>query len=170
MHGTCRRARLQRSPRSARTRAALVVLPVALFGCSSMKDAEKAANDHCAREGKVAVIVERETAEHGGGFYDTATVTAVCVDPTQVVHTTDTFGVLALAEPGVKGALVLQVTSGSIADQAGIWRKDVIFEYRGMAIDTAAALRTAVLATPAGEKVTLKLHRDQREVRKIVQF
>jgi len=135
-----------------------------------MKDAEKGANEHCAREGKVAVIVERETAEHAGGFYDTAVVTAVCVDPAQVVHTTDAFGVLALAEPDIKGALVLQVTSGSIADQAGIFRKDVIFEYRGTPIDTAAALRTAVLSTPAGEKVVLRLRRGQREVRKILQF
>jgi putative serine protease PepD len=57
------------------------------------------------------------------------------------------------------GALVDQVTEGGAAEAAGIQSGDVIFEFAGQRVTSAADLTAMVRAQPAGAEVELKLIR-----------
>jgi len=142
---------------------------LALAGCDPMPRAERKAREYCAKQGKEAMVIERK---HTGNplIYQYATVKAACFDPSRVVHTGNAFGVELVAEIDVKGASVLRIAPGSIGDRAGIKYKDVIYEYDRRVIGTVDALRAAVADTPAGSRVSIKLHRDEKEVAISAQF
>ena len=142
---------------------------LALAGCDPMPRAERKAREYCAKQGKEATVIERK---HTGNplIYQYATVKAACFDPSRVVHTGNAFGVELVAEIDVKGASVLRIAPGSIGDRAGIKYKDVIYEYDRRVIGTVDALRAAVADTPAGSRVSIKLHRDEKEVAISAQF
>ncbi len=61
------------------------------------------------------------------------------------------------------GAYVSQVTSGSGADVAGIKRGDIITEFEGEKVESASDLTLDVRKKNAGDKVTVKLYRDNKE-------
>lgn len=147
--------------------AALGIL-VAVSGCDPMRDAEQSAHQACAKQGKQAVILDEQS--HDSGLTRKAAVTLVCVEPQYLVHTTDAFGVVLYANERVKGAVVVGITPGSIADKAYLKVEDVIYEFGGTAIGSAAELRTAVQAVPAGHQVLIKFHRTQYERGAYAQF
>ena len=62
-----------------------------------------------------------------------------------------------------KGAYVSQVTSGSGADVAGIKRGDIITEFEGEKVESASDLTLDVRKKNAGDKVSIKLYRDNKE-------
>jgi len=82
----------------------------------------------------------------------------------------DTIGVDLLSDIDTKGAEILIVTPGSIADKAGIKYRDVVKEYAGKPIASADDLKAAVANTASGAKVPVKLHRNQAEVTVEAQF
>src|SRR5437762_12433816 len=92
---------------------------LALAGCDPMPRAEKKAKEYCAKQGKEAMVIERE---HTGNplIYQYATVKAACFDPSGVVHTANAFGVELLADMDVQRETVLWITHGSIGDKAGM--------------------------------------------------
>ncbi|HOV85708.1 MAG TPA: DegQ family serine endoprotease [Syntrophobacteraceae bacterium] len=70
----------------------------------------------------------------------------------------------ALNLPDPKGALVGDVTRGSPADKAGIKRGDVILEYDGKPVKDSRQLPAMVAATPVGEKATVGVLRNGKEL------
>jgi hypothetical protein len=147
--------------------AGLAIL-VAASGCDPMRDAEQNAHAACAKQGKQAVVLDEHS--HDSGLTRSASVTLVCVDPQSLVHTTDAFGVVLYADAQVKGAVVVGITPGSIADKAYLKVEDVIYEFGDTSIGSAAELRTAVLAVPAGQQVLIKFHRTRYERGAYAQF
>ncbi|MEW6001930.1 MAG: DegQ family serine endoprotease [Nitrospirota bacterium] len=67
-----------------------------------------------------------------------------------------------------RGALVGDVTEGSPAEKAGVQRGDVIIEYENRKIDEPYQLRNMVANTAPGEKVELKIIRENRTETKTV--
>jgi hypothetical protein len=147
--------------------AALAIL-VGTSGCDPMRDAEQNAHEACAKQGKQAVILDEH--RNDSALTRTAAVTLVCVDPKDLVHTTDAFGALLYADARTKGAVVVGITPGSIADKAYLKVEDVIYEFGGTEIGSAAELRTAVLAVPNGQQVLIKFHRTRYERGAYAQF
>ena len=147
--------------------AALTIL-LATSGCDAMRHAEESAHEQCARQGKQAVILDRQ--KNADGLVSTAAVTVTCIDPKYVVYTTDAFGVQLYADPRIKGALVVSVTPGSIADKAYLKVEDEIYEFGGAPIGSAAELRSAVQAAPAGQQILIKFRRTQYERGAYAQF
>jgi serine protease Do/serine protease DegQ len=62
------------------------------------------------------------------------------------------------------GAVVSQVTPGSPAEEAGVKAGDVITKANGLEIDNSADLRNRIGLMRVGDKVTLKLIRDGKEI------
>jgi len=61
-----------------------------------------------------------------------------------------------------KGALIGDVIENSPAEKAGLQRGDVIIEYDGKKIDEPVQLRNMVANTPPGEKVEIKIIRNNK--------
>jgi membrane-associated protease RseP (regulator of RpoE activity) len=161
--GGCRR-----SGAGASTAIATLTIFLSASGCDAMRAAEESAHDECAKQGKHAVIVDRQ--KHDSGLVSSAAVTLYCVDPQYLVYTTDAFGALLYADARIKGAVVVGVTPGSIADKAYLKVQDVIYEFGGTPIGSADALRSAVVAAPAGQQILIKFHRTQYERGVYAQF
>jgi serine protease Do len=62
--------------------------------------------------------------------------------------------------PGEYGAVVNEVEEGSAAEKAGLKAKDVILEFDGERVRSAAELRRLVDETPPGRTVEVKVSRD----------
>jgi S1-C subfamily serine protease len=86
------------------------------------------------------------------------------------VHTADVFGVDTLVSITTKGALILKVAHGSVADKAGVKWGDVVYEYAGEAIATAEDLRSAVVNTPTGKRIVIRLYRNEKSLDATAQF
>ena len=63
-----------------------------------------------------------------------------------------------------KGALVLDVQSGSAAEKNGIKRGDLIFELNGKPINSGIDLQKVIGSFDPSEKVEIKLERNKREI------
>lgn len=68
------------------------------------------------------------------------------------------------------GALVEEVTSGGAAETAGVRPGDVIIEFNGTEVTSAADLTALVRAEPAGAEVELVLIRDGKEIKLVAQL
>ena len=158
----------RRAAAGASTAIAALAILLSASGCNAMRTAEEDAHDACAKQGKHAVIVDRQ--KHDSGFVSSATVTLYCVDPQYLVYTPDTHGALLYADARIKGAVVVGITPGSIADKAYLKVQDVIYEFGGAPIGSADALRSAVAAAPAGQQILIKFHRTQYERGAYAQF
>jgi hypothetical protein len=125
-----------------------------------MPKAQQEARDYCAAAGKQPFVLDSKVKESlwQGSV---AALRMVCIDPQNLIHTTDAFGALLLADMHIKGAQVLQVVPGSIADRAGLKHADMVLEYAGNRVVSAEALQTAVSSTVAGSRVPMRLYRDQ---------
>ncbi len=61
-----------------------------------------------------------------------------------------------------RGALIEEVTEDGPAQKAGMLKDDVVLEWNGAAVESAAQLQRLVQETPAGREVELKVVRDGR--------
>jgi hypothetical protein len=75
------------------------------------------------------------------------------------------FGVGAMSvpasadQPNRSGILIIGVNSGSIAQKSGIIVGDIIYEFNGRPVKTAADLQAAVAACPANSTAAINLYR-----------
>jgi hypothetical protein len=75
------------------------------------------------------------------------------------------FGVGAMSvpasadQPNRSGILIIGVNSGSIAQKSGIIVGDIIYEFNGRPVKTAADLQAAVAACPANSTAAISLYR-----------
>lgn len=142
---------------------------MAVPACSATPDVERDANEYCRRQGKVAVVMDRQTV----GTVVTgksAILKVVCIDPDHLLHTDEQFGVDLVENRDIRGASILRVAPGSIGDDAGLKAHDVIVEYAEHTIETPEALVAAVADTRGGERVTIKFHRDREDLTTEAQF
>lgn len=79
---------------------------------------------------------------------------------------------VAMNHEGLKGALIIDVTKGSVADKAGLILADTVFEYDGKPVSGSNDLQKLVAATELGKKVSIKLLRgiDVKELTLEAQF
>ena len=147
---------------------ALCVL-ASLSGCDPMVRAETQAKDYCARQGLQPYIVERERNENIWTG-PTATLKLHCVDPQDVVHTTDAFGVELYSSRNINGALILKVVPGTIGSNAGLAADDVVYEYGDRRIGSAEELRSSVTDTKPGQQVLIKARRGKQDRAVTAQF
>src|SRR5437879_5106974 len=101
----------------------LVVL-VVISGCASQMTREKA-KEHCAAQGKRPFIAE---AEQQGVplFIESANVLFYCVGPDDILSTPAAFGAEIVGGADLHGVGVMTVSSGSIADKAGLKAGDIL--------------------------------------------
>lgn len=123
---------------------------------------DKNSYERCATEGKQTYILNEQDGS--------APVRMICIQPNQLVRIPSPFGVDLLASVNIKGAEVLKVAPGSIAQRAGIKYSDVVFEFGGQSIGTASDLQAAVATTQAGQQVLIRFRRDEREASATAQF
>ena len=76
------------------------------------------------------------------------------------IEDVDAADVTAKKLPSQSGALVQSVEDGSAAAKAGIKAGDVIVEFDGERVRSAAQLRRLIQETPAGRKVSIAVSRD----------
>ena len=138
---------------------------VVLAGCATP---EQRAQDFCAAKGKEFVTFEGSDSPKNKESATTAY--GACVNPNRLVRTNDAFGALLVAGRDVRGAEVLKVAPGSIADHAGLQHQDIVVTYSGHPIESAADLQKAVSETAPGSRVVIKLHRDELEQILTAQF
>jgi len=67
--------------------------------------------------------------------------------------------------PGVKGALITQVTPHSAAAQAGLKPKDIVERVNGHVVRNAGQLRSIIGLEPAGTQVNLLVRRDNKTIK-----
>jgi serine protease Do len=72
----------------------------------------------------------------------------------------DEQGANALNIKASSGALILEITPDSPADQAGLQPYDLVTEFEGKRIATSHDLMKSVAATPVGQKATMKVIRN----------
>mgnify|MGYP001385018155 CR=1 FL=1 len=70
----------------------------------------------------------------------------------------------ALGLPGAKGALVSAVSPGDPADKAGVKAGDVILKVNGEPVEDSAALLRTIAGMAPGEKATLGIWRQGKEI------
>jgi serine protease Do len=70
----------------------------------------------------------------------------------------------SFGKPDTNGALVAQVTPGSPSEKAGIKPGDIIVEFNGKPISSAAELKNLVGQTEPGKTAKLKIFRDKKTV------
>jgi hypothetical protein len=133
-----------------------------------MVRAEAQAKDYCAKRGLQPFILDRERTETWMGPF--ATLRLHCIDPQDIVHTIDAFGVDLISSKNINGAMILKVTPGTIGAKAGLAADDVVYEYAGQPVGSAADLRSAVADTAPGQQVSIKLRREKQEVTITAQF
>jgi hypothetical protein len=138
--------------------AAGCLLALALSGCAALM-VEKDANDSCAKQGKKAFIFD---AKQSGIplFIESASAMVLCVGPDDITHLPPVFGADAVSASNFRGAGIVSVTPGSVADKAGLKTNDIVYEFAGHPIALPADLRVEVNSMSAGDQAVLKLRRN----------
>jgi S1-C subfamily serine protease len=75
-------------------------------------------------------------------------------------HLPPTFGADAVSASNFQGAGILSVTPGSTADKAMIKPNDIVYEFAGHTVTSAAELRLEVDSMSSGEEAVIKLRRN----------
>ena len=129
-----------------------VALVAATARCSSAQEQapEPEAEEQAAVGMRAAPFVVRGGAE--GGSYLGVYIAEV-----------DTEDVTRLDLDRERGALIEEVSEDGPAQKAGLLKDDVIVEWNGSAVESAAQLQRLVRETPAGREVELKVVRDGRK-------
>jgi len=119
-----------------------------------MERAQKAAKERCARDGSEFYLVDSTTTP---SFLQgpATTLYGHCINPRELVRTSDGFGADLIGERDIRGAMVLKVSAGSIADVAGLKHGDLVVEYDGHVIDAALTLGSAILESAPGSVVSV---------------
>ena len=76
----------------------------------------------------------------------------------------------ALHKPNLKGAHVVEVIKGSVADKCDILRDDVVVEYDGKPVTTHYDLLDAIAMTKPGQPKKIKVVRGAQELVLTAQF
>jgi PDZ domain len=141
----------------------VLCLLTAVGGCDPMVRAEAQAKDYCAKQGLQPLILDRERTE---SFWmgPTATLKLHCIDPQDIVHTTDAFGAELLSSRNINGAMILKVAPGTIAARAGLAADDVVYEYAAQRIGSTADLISAVAGTVPGQQVLVRARRGKQDI------
>lgn len=134
------------------------LLSLFVVGCAAQMVAHDA-NDSCAKQGKRAFIFD---AKQSGIplFIDSASVMVLCVGPDDVVHLPVTFGADAISAANFKGAGIVSVTPESVAAKALLRPNDIVVEFGGHPIESAADLRLQVNSTSPGDRAVIKVRRN----------
>lgn len=138
-----------------------------LIGCA-MQAARTQAIDYCEKRGKLPFLLASDYSLNP--IYESASVTARCVDPNALVHTTAAFGVDMADFADIEAVAIVTVLPGSIAAKAGIRSADLVYEYAGREITRTSELQAAVADTVAGSRVPIKLRRNKKELTAIARF
>ncbi len=77
---------------------------------------------------------------------------------------------LSLGQPNLKGALVLIVYTGSVAETVGLRKGDIIVSYNGTPVSSTRDLAAATSAAKPGTTATLEVQRGQTQIPIKVQF
>ena len=109
--------------------------------------------EDCEKEGKQAFVLEEKPPGVPSKM--------ICLFPHQLVHIPSPFGVDALASANVKGARILKVVPGSVAESAGIKYGDVIYEFAGKPIAASSELEAAVANAQMGQQILIKFRREE---------
>lgn len=136
----------------------LCLLALVLSGCAAQM-VQKDANDSCAAQGKKAFIFD---AKQSGVplFIESASAMFLCVGPDDVTHLPPIFGADAVSASNFHGAGVVSVAPGSVADKAGIKPDDIVYEFAGHPIASAADLRIEVNSMSPGDQAVIKIRRN----------
>lgn len=118
--------------------------------------------DDCEKKGRQPYVLKEQPPG--------VPVRMICILPHQLVRIPSPFGVDTLASVNIKGAAILKVAPGSIAEKVGIKYDDVIYEFGGQPIATASDLQAAVAGAQAGKQVLIRFRRDEKEATATAQF
>src|SRR5262249_3098414 len=88
-----------------------------------------------------------------------ASAMVLCVGPEDVVHLPATFGADAVSAANFKGAGIVSVTPGSVAAKALLRPNDIVVEFAGHPIESAAELRLQVNSTSPVDRPTIRVRR-----------
>jgi hypothetical protein len=137
---------------------AMTLLSCVLVGCAAQM-VQRDATESCAKQSKQAFIFD---AKQSGIplFIDSASAMVLCVGPEDVVHMPATFGADAVSASNFKGAGIVAVTPGSVADRALLKPNDIVYEFAGHPVASAADLRLEVNAISPGDQAPIKLRRN----------
>jgi hypothetical protein len=135
----------------------LSLLALTVSGCASLM-VEKDANDSCAKQGKKAFIFDGKQSGIPLVF-ESASVMVLCVGPDDVTRMPETFGADAVSASNFHGAGIVAVTAEAVAGKAGLKPNDIVYEFAGHPIASAADLRLEVDSIAPGDQVLIKLRR-----------
>ena len=151
------------------TASLTLYLLTTLSGCDPMVRAEAQAKDYCAKRGLQPYILERERTD-SVWMGPMATLRLHCIDPQDIVHTTDAFGVDLISSKDINGAMILKVIPDTIGWKAGLSSDDVVYEYAGKRIGSADEFRSSVADTKPGQQVLIRFRRAQHDHAVAAQF
>jgi S1-C subfamily serine protease len=116
------------------------------------------AKEACAKQGKRAFIFD--SRQRGIPLLiDSASAQYYCVGSDDITHLPPTFGADAISASNLNGVGILSVTAGAAAAKAGVKPNDIVYEFAGHPIASAADLRSEVNSVSPGERVSIKLRR-----------
>ena len=132
-----------------------------LLASCAIQMVEKDASDACAAKGKQAFIAN---AKQTGIplFIESAHATYVCVGRDDTLQLSN-FGAEVITAPDNDGAGIFSVTQRSVADRAGMKFGDIVYEFAGKPVASAAQLRAAIDEVPAGQQPVIKLRRNGKD-------
>jgi predicted metalloprotease with PDZ domain len=144
-------------------------LPVLLSvsGCA-MHAAQTEASDYCEKRGQLPFVLAAHASLNP--IHQSASVTARCVDPSDLVRSTAAFGVAMADFADLEGVAIVTVAPGSIADKADIKPGDLVLEYGGREMTRASELTAAIGASQAAALVPVKLLRNKKELSVTARF
>jgi membrane-associated protease RseP (regulator of RpoE activity) len=142
--------------------ALIATLIWAVCGCATQM-VEKNANDSCASQGKKAFIFD---AKQNGVplLIESASAMVLCVGPDDVTHLPASFGADAVSAANFSGAGILTVSTGSVAEKAGIRAGDIVAEFAGSPIANARELSSYIERLSAGAQAIVKVRRNGKDV------
>ena len=139
----------------------LVVLGLlVLTGCATAM-VEHDAHTSCAKQNKTAFLFDA----HQSGIplvFESASVMVLCVGPDDVTPLAPVFGADAVSASNFQGAGILSVTAGAVAARAGLTPNDIVYEFAGHPIASAADLRIEVDSQASGDQALVKVRRGRQ--------
>jgi membrane-associated protease RseP (regulator of RpoE activity) len=131
-------------------------------GCATQM-VQQNAKDSCASQGKKAFIFD---AKQSGVplLIESASAMVLCVGPDDVTHLPESFGADAVSAANFVGAGILSLTTGSVAEKAGVKAGDIVAEFAGNPITNARELRSYIERVPPGAQALVKIRRNGKDV------
>lgn len=145
-----------------RTLVVAAIIAPLVSACASQM-VEQQAKDSCTKKGRSAFLTERK---HGGVplFIETASASVLCFRAADVTHLPASFGADAISIGDPAGAGIVAITTGSVAEKAGLKIYDIVFDLSGHPIKVASDLGAALDGVSPGSQAILRVHRDGRDI------